>query len=358
MSTLFEPYQLGPYRLSNRLVMAPMTRNRAAADGVPGELAATYYAQRASAGLIVTEGIQPSAVGQGYPGTPGLHTDAQQAGWSGVAAGVHARGGVIFAQLMHAGRISHPDLIGSQPVAPSAVRPAGEVFTPSGLQPFQTPRALGAAELPGVVAEFVAAARRAVAAGLDGVELHAANGYLLQQFLADNTNQRSDNYGGSASARARFVLEVSAAVAAAIGPERVGIRISPGGEFNDIAETTTAATYRALLDGLRPLSLAYLHLVADPAGELAASLRPEFPQPVIINTGFAGRSDRATAETVLAAGQGDLFSIGRAFLANPDLVERLRRGAPLNDPDEATFYQGGRRGYVDYPALAELRRPA
>lgn len=358
MSALFEPYQLGPYRLNNRLVMAPMTRNRAESGGVPGQLAATYYRQRAAAGLIVTEGTQPSAVGQGYPGTPGLHTDAQQAGWSRVAADVHAQGGVVFAQLMHAGRISHPDLIGTTPVAPSAVRPSGEVFTPSGLQPFETPRPLTTAELPGVVAEFAGAAQRAVAAGLDGVELHAANGYLLQQFLADNTNQRGDGYGGSPSARARLVLEVAAAVAAAIGPERVGIRISPGGEFNDIAETTTADTYAALLDGLRPLPLAYLHLVADPAGELAVSLRAAFRGTVIINTGFTGPSDRATAEAVLAAGQGDLFSIGRAFLANPDLVERLRRGAPLNDPDEATFYQGGERGYVDYPVLAGLRRPA
>ncbi len=355
MSTdLFAPYRLGRgdrgLELANRFVMAPMTRNRTP-DTVPNALNAAYYAQRAGAGLIVTEGVQPSAGGQGYPATPGLHTAEQTDGWRAVADAVHARGGTIVAQLMHAGRISHPSITGSRPVGPSAVRPAGQVFTPTGMQEFVTPRALGTDELPGVVEEFVTAARNAVAAGLDGVELHAANGYLLQQFLADGTNQRTDGYGGSPENRARFVVEVAAAVAAAIGADRVGIRISPAGTFNDITETGTDATYAALLEGLAPLGLLYLHVVEGPDTAYHEQLRKLFDGPVVFNTGFTGPSDLATAQQVVDEGHGDLFSIGRPFLANPDLVERLRTGAALNEPDAATFYGGDAAGYTDYPAL-------
>ena len=345
---VFGPYRLGSLELSNRFVMAPMTRNRTP-DTVPNALNAEYYAQRAGAGLIITEGVQPSAVGQGYPGTPGLHTDAQTEGWRGVAEAVHARGGAIVAQLMHVGRISHPSLIGATPVAPSAVRPAGQVFTGQGMQDFETPRALDTDELPGVVAEFVDAASRAVAAGLDGVELHAANGYLLQQFLSDSTNTRTDAYGGSPENRARFVVEVAQAVVAAVGADRVGIRISPGGTFNDIAETEVDATYTALLEGLAPLGLLYLHVIADAESGYAEGLRKLFDGPVIVNTGFAGPSDLATAQQVVAESNGDLFSIGRDFLSNPDLVERLRKGLPLNEGDPTTYYGGTEKGYTDYP---------
>ena len=348
---LFAPYRLGELELTNRFVMAPMTRNRAAEGGTPTELNAEYYAQRAGAGLIVTEGIQPSAVSQGYPATPGLHTDEQVAGWRLVADAVHARGGTVLAQIMHGGRIGHPSITGLQPVAPSVVRPAGQVFTAEGMQDFVDPRALETAELPGVVAEYVDAAQRAIAAGLDGVELHAANGYLLQQFLADGTNVRTDAYGGSPDNRARFVLEVATAVAAAVGAQRVGIRVSPGSDFNDIRETEVEATYEALVRGLEPLGLLYLHITEDPGTAYHEALRKLFSGPVIFNTGSAGASDLATAQRVVDSGDAELFAIGRAFIANPDLVERLRTGAGLSEPDPSSFYGGTAQGYTDYPAL-------
>jgi N-ethylmaleimide reductase len=352
VTDLFTPYQLGSLELPNRFVMAPLTRNRAGAGEAPTELAAQYYAQRAGAGLIISEGTQPCAVGQGYPHTPGLHSDEQVAGWTLVANAVHACGGRIFAQLMHAGRISHEGITGLQPVAPSAVTPAGEVFTEQGMRAFQAPRALQSGELPGVVDQFVDAARRAVLAGLDGVELHAANGYLLQQFLADGSNMRTDGYGGSPQNRARFVVEVAAAVANAIGADKVGIRISPGGTFNDIAESETEQTYAALLDGLNPLGLLYLHILEGPDTDFHEQLRKEWDGTVMYNTGFTGASDLATAQEAVDTGAADLFCIGRGFLANPDLVERLRVGAKLNEPDMATFYSGGAKGYTDYPVLS------
>jgi N-ethylmaleimide reductase len=349
---LFAPYRLGALELANRFVMAPMTRNRAAEGGVPTGLNAEYYAQRAGAGLIVTEGVQPSAVGQGYPSTPGLHTDEQVAGWRLVADAVHARGGKVVAQLMHGGRIGHPAITGLHPVAPSAVRAAGQVFTREGMQDFVVPRALETDELPGVVAEYVDAARRAVAAGLDGVELHAANGYLLQQFLADGSNVRTDAYGGSPERRARFVVEVTTAVAEAVGASRVGIRVSPGNDFNDIRETEVEATYEALVRGIEPLGLLYLHITEDPRTRYRDALRALFSGPVVLNTGFDGASDLQTAQALVGGGDADLYSIGRLFIANPDLVERLRTGAELNEPDPSTFYAGTAKGYTDYPALA------
>ena len=353
MSTdLFAPYQLGALPLKNRFVMAPMTRNRAGEGGAPTALNAEYYAQRAGAGLIVTEGTQPSAVGQGYPGTPGLHTDAQVAGWTLVADAVHAAGGVVFAQVMHAGRISHTSITGQRSVAPSPVTAAGEVFTDSGMQAFEEPRELGADELPGIVAEFVDAARRARAAGLDGVELHAANGYLLHQFLADNTNLRTDAHGGSPTERARFVIEVATAVADAIGGERVGIRVSPAGQFNDMAETETEATYAALVAGLNPLGLAYLHVTEGPETSFGAAIAEQFQGVTIASTGFTGPSTLEAAQEAVDAGRGELFAIGRDFLANPDLVERLRTGAPLNEQRQELFYGRGAEGYTDYPALS------
>ena len=355
MTDLFSPYQLGNLELANRLVMAPLTRNRAGVGEAPTELAAEYYAQRAGAGLIISEGTQPCAVGQGYPHTPGLHTEEQVVGWTLVADAVHARGGRIVAQLMHAGRISHEAITGLHPVAPSAVKPAGEVFTEQGMKAFEAPRALEVAELPGVVAEYVDAARRAVQAGLDGVELHAANGYLLHQFLADGSNTRTDGYGGSPRNRARFVVEVAAAVAQAIGAGKVGIRISPGGTFNDITETETEQTYAALLDGLNPLGLLYLHVLEGPDTDFHEQLRKQWDGTVMFNTGFTGPSDLATAQEAVDFGAADLFCIGRGFLANPDLVERLRIGAELNEPDMETFYSGGAKGYTDYPVLSASR---
>ena len=353
MTDLFAPYQLGPFLLKNRLVMAPLTRNRAGAGEAPTELAAEYYGQRAGAGLIITEGTQPSAVGQGYPHTPGLHSEEQVAGWRLVADAVHAKGGHVVAQIMHVGRISHPSLIAQRPVAPSAIAAAGEVYTPTGMQAFEEPRALETVELPGVIQEYVDAARNAIAAGLDGVELHAANGYLLQQFLSDSTNQRTDGYGGSPEKRARFVIEVATAVAEAIGADRVGIRISPAGTFNDIAETETEATYTALLDGLVPLGLLYLHVLEGTETDFRDQLRKQWGDGAFIyNTGFAGPSDLATAQASVDSGESDLFCMGRPFLANPDLVERLQAGAELNEPDPATFYSGGAKGYTDYPALS------
>lgn len=352
MTDLFAPYSLGPLELANRLVMAPLTRNRAGDGQVPTELAAQYYAQRATAGLIISEGTQPSASGQGYPRTPGLHTDEQVAGWRLVASAVHSHGGKIVVQLMHAGRISHRSIIGTQPVAPSAVAAAGEVYTEQGMQAFEAPRALETTELAGVLEEYVDAARRAVAAGLDGVELHAANGYLLQQFLADSTNVRTDSYGGSPQNRARFVIEVATAVAAAIGADKVGIRISPAGVFNDIAETETEATYAALLNGLNPLELLYLHVAEGPDTDFHVQLRKQWIGTFIFNTGFTGPSDLATAQQAVDSGATDLFCIGRDFLANPDLVQRLKTGAALNEPDVDTFYSGGAKGYTDYPALS------
>ena len=353
MSTdLFAPYQLADLELGNRFVMAPMTRNRAGEGTAPTALNAEYYAQRAGAGLIITEGTQPSAAGQGYPNTPGIHSDAQVAGWRLVADAVHAQGGKILVQLMHTGRIGHPSINGLVPVGPSAVTPAGQVFTPEGMQDFVEPRALATDELAGIVAEFVDASRRAVEAGLDGVELHAANGYLLHQFLADGTNVRTDVYGGSPENRARLVIEVATAVAAAIGSKKVGIRLSPGHAFNDMTETEVEATYQALVTGLEPLGLLYLHIAEDPETNFADALRKLFTGPVIRSTGFLGASDLAAAQDVIDGGAGDLFAIGRDFLANPDLVSRLQSGAALNAQNQATFYGGGAEGYTDYPALS------
>ena len=349
---LFAPYQLGSFTLKNRFVMAPMTRNRAGEGTAPTALNAEYYAQRAGAGLIITEATQPSLVGQGYPNTPGLHTDDQVAGWKLVADAVHANDGVIFVQLMHGGRIGHTSITGQQPVAPSPVAPAGELFTGSGMQPFEEPRELATDELPLLVAQFVDAAERAREAGLDGVELHAANGYLLHQFLADNTNVRTDGYGGSPSSRVRFVVDVATAVAQAIGADRVGIRVSPAGQFNDMAETETEATYAALIEALNPLGLAYLHVTEGPETSFGGSLVKQFAGVAIFSTGFTGPSTIETAREAIDAGRGDLFAIGRDFLANPDLVERLRTGAPLNEQRQELFYGGGRDGYTDYPALS------
>jgi 2,4-dienoyl-CoA reductase-like NADH-dependent reductase (Old Yellow Enzyme family) len=353
MTTVFDPITVGAWELPQRFVMAPLTRNRAEAGGVPGDLAATYYGQRAGAGLIVTEGTQPSAVGQGYLATPGLHSPEQVAGWRKVAEAVHADGGRIVAQLMHVGRIAHPDnKDGLETVAPSALTAPGEMVTADGQKPHVEPRALETSEVPGIVEEFVQAARNAVEAGLDGVEVHAANGYLLHQFQAPSTNERTDEYGGSPENRARLTVEVVRAVADAIGPEKVGIRISPAHNIQGVMETDaddTRATYEALVDGIKDLGIAYLSILGDPDGELFRDLRARFGGIVIANTGFTQMTDLDEVKHIVDGDLADLVAVGREFIANPDLVERWRDGTELNEPNPDTFYGGGAEGYTDYP---------
>ncbi|MFD5015803.1 alkene reductase [Streptomyces chartreusis] len=352
MTTLFTGYRLGDLVLPNRVVMAPMTRVRAAAGGLATPSMARYYAQRATAGLIVTEGVQPNLIGQSNPGTPGLHTDDQVTAWRTVTDAVHTNGGRIFAQIMHGGRVSHPDTTGMRPVGPSAVAAVGEVFTPSGRQPAPTPRALDTAEVPEHVRSYADASRRAVDAGFDGVELHGANGYLISQFLSSNANLRTDRYGGSVANRIRFAVEAVTATAEAIGADRTGIRLSPGGAFWGIEEADVAELYAALLTELSRLGLAYIHLEATIDEETLVALRRTWPGTLVMNPVLpmgpkqAGRTD---ADHWLGLG-ADLISFGRAFIANPDLVERLRTGLPIAPADEATYFEGGDNGYLTYSA--------
>ena len=360
MSRAFESVTVGRWNLPQRFVMAPLTRNRAGAGHAPTALNAEYYAQRAGAGLIITEGTAPSQVGQGYLDVPGLYTDEQVAGWRLVADAVHARGGVVVAQLMHAGRIAHSDnKDGADTVAPSAVQAPGEMVTAEGGKPHDVPRSPSTDEVAGLVQDFVQASRNAVAAGLDGVEVHAANGYLLHQFLDPTVNLRDDVYGGSPEDRARFVVEVVTAVAEAIGADRVGLRLSPAHQFNGIGEEISAdltETYRAVVDGVAPLGLAYLSLLASPLEPLEAlvrDLRERFDGTVMLNDGFGDVTTLDSVEQILATGLADLVVVGRPFLANPDLPQRWQAGAELNDPDPSTFYGGGAEGYTDYPTLEQ-----
>ena len=355
MSKAFDPITVGSWQLPQRFVMAPLTRNRAKGT-VPGDLNAEYYGQRAAAGLIITEGSQPSAVGQGYLDTPGFHSAEQLAGWHKVAEAVHAGGGRIVAQLMHVGRVAHPDNTGGlESIAPSALPATGKMITADGEVDLPTPRALTPDEIPGVVQEFVTAARNAVEAGLDGVEVHAANGYLIHQFLGQSSNTRTDGYGGSPQAHARFAIEVTRAVAEAIGADKVGIRISPAHNIQGVLEEDeafTTAVYETLIDALSGLGLAYLSILADPRSQIVADLRTRFGGPVMLNSGFGDVTDLKEVESIIDEGLGDLVAVGREFLANPDLAERWRTGAELNEPDQATIYGGGAKGYTDYPALS------
>ena len=351
MSPLFTPVQVGRYTLSNRMVMAPMTRSRADEAGVPSELTVTYYAQRATAGLIISEGVFPTAMGKGYVNTPGIETEAQVAAWKLVTEAVHARGGRIFMQLMHCGRISHPSMLpgAALPVAPSAIQPKGQVWTATGQQDLVTPHALSLPEIAQVIEDYRLATRRALAAGFDGVELHTASGYLPEQFLSSGSNQRQDAYGGSVANRARFVLEVLSAMVAEAGSDRVGIKISPEMGFNDITDANPEETYTYLVDQLQRFNLAYLHVALFGAKlDYHALLKPKFNGAYLVGGGL----DQATAETAIAAGRADATVFGSAFLANPDLPERFRVGAALNAPDKATFYAPGEKGYTDYPALS------
>jgi N-ethylmaleimide reductase len=360
MTSLFAPTTLAGLPLQNRIVMAPLTRNRADPMGVPQSFVRDYYAQRASAGLIVSEGTQTSFAGQGYCRTPGIHTAEQIAAWKRVTDAVHARGAKMFMQFMHCGRIAHPlnRQIPDAPVAPSAVRPAGQMWTDQQqLQDYPTPRALETGELPALIDEFVTAARNAMAAGFDGVELHAANGYLLNQFLASNTNLRTDGYGMSVSGRIRFVVEVVEAVARAIGAARTGIRVSPGHMFNDLVDGNPLETHRALLDALPTTDMAYVHVMlpdafspklnnaGDPQALLPA-LRPHVKGALIA----AGNLTAASATAMLESGLIQLAVFGRPFIANPDLVERLKSGAPLAALREDLLYTADAEGYSDYPS--------
>ena len=355
MSRAFTPVRIGHWELPNSFVMAPLTRNRAGAGNAPTQLNATYYAQRAGAGLIITEGTAPSAVGQGYLNVPGLYTPEQVEGWRLVGDQVHSLGGRIVAQLMHAGRIAHRDnKDGIETISASAVTAPGEIVTAEGPKPHDEPRALANEELPGVVADYVNASRNAIEAGLDGVEVHAANGYLLHQFLDPTINLREDAHGGSPENRARFVIEVVTAVAEAIGAEKVGLRISPGHQFNGVGEEQgddLDATYGALVDAVAPLGLAYLSILASPLTDLAGDLRTRFGGSVLLNDGFGEVTTLESVEKLLETGLADAVVVGRPYLANPDLHTRWKRGAELNEPNATTFYGGGAEGYTDYPTL-------
>ncbi|MEW6768958.1 MAG: alkene reductase [Pseudomonadota bacterium] len=362
-SKLFEPYKLGPITLANRTVMAPLTRNRAVAGFVPNPLAVEYYGQRASAGLLVTEASQVSQQGQGYQDTPGIYTKDQIAGWRKVTDRVHERGGKIFLQLWHVGRISHIDLQenGQAPVAPSVLRAKGKTFVGGTFADVSEPRALELNEIPGIVDSFKRGAANAIEAGFDGVEIHGANGYLLDQFAKDGANKRTDAYGGSIENRAKLMLEVSKAVAGAIGADRTGIRISPVTPANDVSDSNPQPLFDHIVDGLSALKLVYIHVIEGATGgprDIAPfdydSLRKRFKGTYIANNGY----DFKLANERLNADKADLIAFGKLFISNPDLVERLKLGALLNEPDKATFYGGGAKGYTDYPKLADARAPA
>ena len=354
---LFSPVTLGALTLPNRVVMAPLTRVRAGESGVPNDLIVQHYAQRAGTGLIVTEGVFLSPESRAFAGQPGIITDEQIAGWRRVADAVHAEGGLIVTQLMHGGRVTNEEITGGHlPVAPSAIAIDGFTRTAEGKVPFPVPHALTVDEIPGIVEQFVRGARNAINAGLDGVEIHSANGYLLHEFLSPTSNVRTDSYGGSPENRARLGIEVATAVAAEIGAGRVGIRISPSHNIQDALETdenNTRSTYDALMTGLAPLGLAYVSILhADPAGEFVQHLRAEFGGPWMSNSGFGAITTREEAIAIVEDDFADAVAIGRPVIANPDLVRRWHEDRELNEPDPSTFYGPGAEGYTDYPALA------
>jgi len=362
MTTLFDPIQLGDIHLANRIVMAPLTRNRAPGQ-LPNDLMRTYYQQRASAGLIITEASQISAMGQGYLDTPGIYSAEQVAGWRKITDAVHAAGGKIVIQLWHVGRISHSSLLGGAAPVSSTDKPAkGMTFTAEGFVPTSTPRALRTDEIPGLVADYRHAARCAIDAGFDGVEVHAANGYLIEQFLRDSINDRSDQYGGSVANRIRLLVEVMTAVTAEIGGGRTGVRLSPVTPVNDAAQDSDAqATYEAAVRALAPLKLAFIHVIEGQTGGARdltdqgvkpfdyAALRKIYGGPWMVNNGYS----RQMALDEVASGAADLVAIGRPFISNPDLVQRLRVDAPLTKLNSKTLYGGGAAGYTDYPTLDE-----
>jgi len=352
---LFTTVEVGPLALKNRVAMAPLTRSRAGPGNVPTQLSALYYAQRASAGLIIAEATQISPDGQGYISTPGIHSKEQIEGWKCVTKAVHISGAPMVLQLWHVGRISHPSFQpgGAAPVAPSAIKPKVQAFTAEGFQPIPSPRALETSEIPGIVERYAQAARNAIAAGFDGVEVHGANGYLIDQFLRDQTNKRSDIYGGSIENRSRFLLEAVDAVTAAVGAERTGVRISPQNGQNDISDSNPQALFNYVAEQLSKRGLAYLHIIEGDTGGLPVppfdykKLKDLFGGPVIANNGF----DKARANKALAEGRADLVAFGKPFISNPDLVIRLFLDAPLMPTNRETFYGGTEQGYTDYPTL-------
>lgn len=353
---LFAPVELGELRLNNRLAMAPLTRIRAESDGTPNELMRKYYAQRSSFGMIITEGTWPVQEGRTWGRQPGIETERHIAAWREITEAVHARGGRIVMQIMHGGRISHPELSGTgRIVAPSALPSPNPIRISTGKVDAPVPHALTREEIPEIIGQFVAGARNAMAAGMDGVQVHGANGYLIHEFLAPSSNTRTDSYGGGPENRARFAVEVVTAVAEAIGAENTGLRLSPEHNIQGALEEDredVLATYLALAEGVAPLGLAHVELVHhEPEGELVQSLRRALNAPVILNTGFSRFTTREVALGLVDAAGADAVSVGRLALANPDLVERWRDDAPLNEPDQETFYMGGPRGYTDYPAL-------
>jgi N-ethylmaleimide reductase len=353
MSSLFSSVQIGRNLLRNRLVMAPMTRSRADDNsGVPSPLTVTYYGQRASAGMIITEGTFPSPMGKGYVRTPGINTVEQRAAWKAVVDQVHATGGLIFMQLMHCGRISHPLMLpeGALPVAPSPVKPAGQAFTPNGLMDFVEPRALDTKEIEAIIEEYGVAALHAIEVGFDGVELHAASGYLPEQFLASGTNHRTDRFGGSIAKRSTFILEVLDAMSVAVGSDRVGIKICPEMGFNDIKDADPVLTYTYLVEQLATRNLAYLHVSTSKATfDYHKALRPLFKGAYLLGGGLS----KQAADLRISLGQADAAVFGSAFLANPDLPQRFTLDAALNEPNPASFYIPGPDGYIDYPVLEE-----
>ena len=348
---LWQPLSVGELKLRHRLIMAPMTRSRSTPEGVPTALNATYYGQRAAdAALIISEGTQPSEDGQGYLLTPGIYTDDQVRGWRQITDAVHAEGGQIFIQLMHVGRMGHPTNTphGRTAVAPSAVRPAGTIMTRDGLVEIPTPRALETSEIAGVIQEFRHAARCAIAAGADGVEIHGANGYLVHQFLAPNTNVRTDAYGGSVENRSRLAYEIAKAVSEEVGAGRTGIRLAPGNPFNDMQEPDPREQYVDLTERLAGLDLAYVHLSHTGDDDTVAAIRAAWPNVLVINR---GRTELSARLPDLESGVADAITVGALHIANPDLATRLKNGLDLNAPNPETFYGGDERGYTDYPSL-------
>ncbi len=353
---LFSPLNVGRYTLKNRIVMAPLTRCRAVNDHIPNDLMATYYAQRASAGLIITEATHVSAMGIGYPCTPGIHTQEQIEGWKTVTKAVHDEGGRIFLQIWHVGRVSHSSFLeGKLPVSASSVAPQGEHFTFEGMKPFETPRALEVDEIQEIVKEFTQAAKNAIEAGFDGVEIHGANGYLIDQFLRDGTNKRDDAYGGSVENRFRFLREVVESVTDAIGNDRVGVRLAPSGTFNDMSDSDPQAHFSYICDQLNRYDLAYLHIVDALEGDIRhganvvelSSLRDAYNGVLIT----CGEYDKARAERVIEHHLADAVAFGTLFISNPDLPHRFETDAPLNQPDQSTYYTQDAKGYTDYPTL-------
>lgn len=358
VEALFTPLALGPHEMKNRIVMAPLTRNRAATGNVPRPLNAEYYRQRATAGLIITEASQISQQGMGYPATPGIHSNEQISGWQAVTGAVHDAGGLIFLQLWHVGRISHPTFQpgGALPVAPSALKPPGEAFTYDGPQPFETPRALRAEEIPAIVSQYRVAAMNALAAGFDGIEVHGANGYLLDQFLRDGSNHRADEWGGSVENRARLLLEVTSAVSGVWGADRVGVRLSPLNAFNGMSDSDPGRTFLYAAGALGELGLAYLHVVEhnmDPTVDSGQQVDYEAMKRAFGGLYMAnGAYDRQRAATAVEKGSADMVSFGIPFIANPDLPARLRADAALAQSDPETWYGGDAHGYTDYPSMA------